>query len=50
MSASTNDVTAGEIDLNEVIAATVASADSWQLDSFKLLFIYNGPGYSNRGR
>lgn len=47
VSASTNDVTAGEIDLNEAISASLTSADSWQLDSFKLLFIYNGPEYSD---
>jgi hypothetical protein len=46
VSASSNDATAAEIDLNEGIAATT-SEGSWELDSFKLLFLYNGPEYND---
>jgi hypothetical protein len=43
---TSGDTTPGEIDLNETIAATT-SPGSWELDSFMLLFIYNGPEYSD---
>src|SRR5580765_3052353 len=46
ISASSSDATAAEIDLNEAIGATT-SAGSWELDSFMLLFLYNGPEYND---
>ena len=46
ISASSSDATAAEIDLNEAIWATT-SAGSWGLDSFKLLFLFNGPEYND---
>ncbi len=46
VSASSNDATAAEIDLNESIGATT-SPGSWELDSFKLLFLYNGPEFND---
>jgi hypothetical protein len=46
ISASSNDATAAEIDLNEAIGATT-SAGNWGLDSFMLLFLYNGPEFND---
>jgi len=46
ISASSSDATAAEIDLNEAIGATT-SAGSWELDSFMLLFLYNGPEFDD---
>ena len=46
VSANSNDATAAEIDLNEGIVATTSDG-SWGLDSFKLLFLFNGPEYND---
>lgn len=45
VTASSNDRTPGEIDTNESIAGTLDNP--WIVDSFKLLFIYNGPEYGD---
>lgn len=45
VTASTNDRTGGEIDTNEQITATISTGLA--LDSFRLLFIYNGPEYAD---
>jgi hypothetical protein len=42
---SSDDFTAGEIDIDEVITGTFASAVTF--DSFRLLFIYNGTEFSD---
>jgi len=46
VSASSSDATAAEIDLNEAIGATT-SEGNWALDSFQVLFLYNGPEYND---
>jgi hypothetical protein len=46
VSANSNDATAAEIDLNEGISAET-SAGSWGLDSFQLLFLFNGPEFND---
>ena len=47
VSAGSQDRTPGEIDTNETISGAITSAGAWYLESFRLLFIYNGPEYAD---
>ena len=43
---TSNDPTAGEIDVNESISGAFTRSGGVTIDAFQLLFIYNGPEYA----